>query len=247
MWKLPEHQHAYLMAVNHFDHIQKVRQHEIFRTRVNISRQVHALEERVYQATADTREGAEILVREHMIEQSKLFNYLFFRPCDLLIAKAKNDINDCGVHIHVTYGTLRLPAETGRDNPSNVETRPDKFAADLALMGVELQEMPYGLSGRGYIVRLDAMTGEQLFVKSKTVFGGLAEDSIAAYRSLLEAVEKELEGFDATWEVGGVYNYPTNKKNSTGGVMYRATVVLLPFSKKDTIEYDRNRARPYRR
>jgi hypothetical protein len=235
------------MAVNHFDHIQKVRQHEIFRTRVNISRQVHNLEERVFQATAETREGAEMLVREHMVDQSKLFNYLFFRPGDLLIAKAKRDIHDWGVHIHITYGTLRLPAETGRNNPSNVETRPDKFAADLALMGVEVQEMPSGPRGRGSIVRLDAMTGERVYVKSKSIFGEPSEDSIAAYRSLLEVVEKELEGFDATWEVGGVYNYPTNKKNSTGGVMYRATVVLLPFSKKDTIEYDRNRARPYRR
>lgn len=246
MYKLPEHQHAYIMAVNHFDHIQKVRQHELFRTRVNISRQVHALEERVFQATADTREGAEQLVREHMIEQSKLFNYLFFRPCDLRIGKTKNDINDCGVYIHITYGTLRLPEETGRQ-PTEVKTRPDKFAADLALMGTEVQEMPFGPNGRGCIVRLDAMTGEQIFIKSKSIFGEPAEDSIAAYRSLLEAVEKELEGYDATWEVGGVYNYPTNKKNSTGGVMYRATVVLLPFSKKDTIAYDRNCARPYRR
>lgn len=247
MWKLPEHQHAYLMAVNHFDHIQKVHKHELFRTRMQINRIVHNLEERVYQATADTQEGAEILVREHMIEQSKLFNYLFFRPCDLLIAKAKNDIHDCGVLIHVKYGTFRLPDENGRQQPPEVQTRPDKFAADLALMGTEVQEMPHGQRGRGCIVRLDAMTGEQLFIKSKTIFGEIAEDSIAAYRSLLEAVEKELEGFDATWAPGGVYNYPTNKKNSTGGVMYKATVVLLPFSKKDTIAYDRNRARPYRR
>lgn len=247
MWKLPEHQHAYLMAVNHFDHIQKVRQHELFRTRVNIKRQVHSLEERVFNATADTREGAEQMVRDHMVEQSKLFNYLFFRPCDLLIAKAKNDIHDLGVHIHVKYGTFRLPEEMGHNYPPNVETRADKFAADLALMGVEVQEMPYGPRGRGNVVRLDVMTGEQIFIKSKTIFGEIAEDSIAAYRSLLETVEKELEGFDATWAPGGVYNYPTNKKNSTGGVMYRATVVLLPFSKKDTIAYDRNRARPYRR
>lgn len=244
MYNLPEHRHAYLMAVNHFDNIQKLHEHSVGSVRVMRPpagmQRVH-LEEKVFQVCSPTQAEAEQKLREFMIEQSTQFNHLLFCPKYLQCAKANPDIFDLATCIHVRYSTALVPPEEGRMNPPEVQTRPDKFAADLALMGVELQELPAGPRGRGCTLRFDIRTGQEIIIKSKTVFGELCDNSFLAYRSLLDALKKELEGFDATWCVGGVYNYPTSRKNDAGGMKYKATTVILPFSKKDTFSYDRFR------